>query len=321
MAVQVNIHDTLGVLFIVTIVTSALYGVGVIQAWFYYRNYNNKDRWYVRTLVGVVLFCDTAQMAMLSAAVYDYSVTKHDDPLALTKLDVGKNILTQLFFSGAIALLVQQFYCYRIWILSKNWIITAFVSAFSWASLILLYVYTIETINFPSLAALVEKKTLCTVLNSFGAVTDVVISMAMIYCLQTSKTGFKSTTGMINRLIAFTFSAGIPTSVCALLDVASLNSALGDTFVYMGWFLLMGRFYTNSLLVMLNSREYIREGSSSSANDSIPLNTTTSTARFQTPHAAWEPYSIDLQGERTKTAAPEEKSTRSTLVKSGVSTV
>ncbi|EEB94426.1 hypothetical protein MPER_06762, partial [Moniliophthora perniciosa FA553] len=50
-------------------------------------------------------------------------------------------------------------------------------------------------------------------------------------------------------------------SVSALLAFISINVWRG-TFIYMFFFLMQGRLYTNSLLVTLNTREHIKEASS-----------------------------------------------------------
>ncbi|KAJ7215625.1 hypothetical protein C8J57DRAFT_1396718 [Mycena rebaudengoi] len=68
---------------------------------------------------------------------------------------------------------------------------------------------------------------------------------------------------MINRLMVFTFNTGLPTSICALL-VTICVAALPETFLYMFFFLLLGRLYTNSILVTLNCREYIKSSADSS---------------------------------------------------------
>jgi len=88
-----------------------------------------------------------------------------------------------------------------------------------------------------------------TVTNSLAAVTDIVISIVMVVLLQRSKTGFKKTTDLVNKLVClsrrrsgprvlnvvmfqiiFTFNAGLPTSICALVAVVTVCSLL---FVYL----------------------------------------------------------------------------------------
>uniref|UniRef100_A0A0W0F3V4 DUF6534 domain-containing protein n=1 Tax=Moniliophthora roreri TaxID=221103 RepID=A0A0W0F3V4_MONRR len=88
---------------------------------------------------------------------------------------------------------------------------------------------------------------------------DMAISAVMIFYLQRSKTGVRKSTDIINRMIIFTFNTGLPTSVTALLSIISLH-AMPNTFIYIFFYLLTGRLYTNSLLVTLNARKYLLEG-------------------------------------------------------------
>ncbi|KAK7023505.1 hypothetical protein VNI00_010641 [Paramarasmius palmivorus] len=265
MAVPTTIDNTLGLLFNVAIITAALYGAGMLQGWIYFRKYNSSDHWSVRLLIGFILVCDTIQEAMICEAVYKYAVTMHDDPLAMTRM--VKTILIELFFAGAIGFSVQMFYCYRIYRLSENNIFLAgFVTLLSMVSL----GYTIVTLDYSSLGDLIQQQKWATALNVMSAATDIVITIAMIWCLHGKKTGFRKSTDMINRLIIFTFNTGILTSVLSVADVIALNT-MPNTFIYMGFFLIRDRFYTNSILVTLNSREYIRGSlGSRSANTSEP---------------------------------------------------
>ncbi|KAI3616876.1 hypothetical protein WG66_004209 [Moniliophthora roreri] len=260
MAVPTTIDNTLGLLFNVAIITAAWYAARMdllpeIQSW--------------RPLIAFILVCDTIQEAMICEAVYKYAVTMHDDPLAMTRM--VKTILIELFFAGAIGFAVQMFYCYRIYRLSENNIYLAgVVCILSLTSL----GYTIVTLNYPSLADLIRQQNWATALNVMSAVTDIVITLAMIWCLHGKKTGFRKSTDMINRLIIFTFNTGILTSVMSVADVIALNT-MPNTFIYMGFFLIRDRFYTNSILVTLNSRDYIRgavsQSGGSEQHESISL--------------------------------------------------
>ncbi|KAJ7611913.1 hypothetical protein DFH06DRAFT_1345309 [Mycena polygramma] len=66
--------------------------------------------------------------------------------------------------------------------------------------------------------------------------------------------------------MVFTFNTGLPTSVCALAATICI-SAFPDTFLPIFFFLMLGRFYTNSMLVTLNSREYIKSTSKNASRD------------------------------------------------------
>ncbi|KAF9257589.1 hypothetical protein L218DRAFT_965181 [Marasmius fiardii PR-910] len=269
MGPEPTIDNTLGLLFNVAIITAALWGAGSLQGWFYFRKYNSRDPLGTRLLIAFIMVADTIQEAMICEAVYKYAVTMHDDPTAMQHM--VKTILIELFFAGAIGFAVQQFYVYRIFRLSNNnYFIAGAVSLLSLASLALIWGYTIVTLSYSSLSELIRQAHWATALNVMSAATDLAITVAMIWCLQDKKTGFKKSTDIINRMIVFTFNTGILTTLLSIADVIALNT-MPNTFIYMGFFLIRDRFYTNSILVTLNSREYIKGGTIASDHETISL--------------------------------------------------
>ncbi|KAK1224277.1 hypothetical protein PQX77_012816 [Marasmius sp. AFHP31] len=313
-----TIHNTLGLLFNVAIITAALWGAGSLQGWMYFRKYSKRDPIGTRLLIAFIMVADTVQEAMICEAVYQYAVTMHDDPLAMTHM--VKTILIELFFAGAIGFAVQQFYCYRIYRLSNNnfWLAGTVVCnsptsihekrphiripfpsepvpTFSERTfhVALIFGYTIVTLGYANLGDLIRQSDWATALNVMSAATDLAITFAMIGCLHGKKTGFKKSTDMINRMIIFTFNTGILTSLFSVADVIAVshrsvlsegvhspayeldlsvkaehhaaNIHLHGFFPDTGslklgsWILAV---YTNSILVTLNSREYIKGGTS-----------------------------------------------------------
>ncbi|KAJ6503669.1 hypothetical protein C8R45DRAFT_1091449 [Mycena sanguinolenta] len=113
-------------------------------------------------------------------------------------------------------------------------------------------------------------ETLSMTCNIAATVTDALISIVLAYYLYISKTGFRQTDDLINRLIAFTFNTGLPTTFCAVATCISI-SVWPQTFIYIFWFILQGRFYTNTLLVTLNMRDYIRSAAAPATIQDIPL--------------------------------------------------
>ncbi|KAJ7644947.1 hypothetical protein FB45DRAFT_899007 [Roridomyces roridus] len=251
-----TLDNTIGCLFDAVVVSAALYGTGCLQAWYYFRSYAKRDPWYIQALVAFVTVCDTAQQAILTACAYTYIVTNFGNPAIL---DVVVNtLIIEIFFSNFISVAVQLFYCYRVYRLSnRNLIPTTFLSVLSIGSFISLFVYTVKALKITTFAELTTLKTLSMSCNIIAAVTDVLISVVLVYYLYISKTGMTKTDDMINRLIAFTFNTGMPTSLCAIAACVGINVS-PETFIYIFFFLLQGRFYTNTLLVTLNTRDYIR---------------------------------------------------------------
>ncbi|KAF5393735.1 hypothetical protein D9757_000328 [Collybiopsis confluens] len=114
--------------------------------------------------------------------------------------------------------------------------------------------YSLRLVTWQDLSKL---KGLSMTVNVLGAVADVAIAAGLFYFLQRSRTGFKKSDTMISKLIMFSVSTGLLTSVCA---VASLLSILiwGKTLIYVAFYFSLGRLYSNSLLATLNARKSIR---------------------------------------------------------------
>ncbi|KIY65517.1 hypothetical protein CYLTODRAFT_492264 [Cylindrobasidium torrendii FP15055 ss-10] len=270
---ETTVHNTMGLLFDATIIGAALYGVGCMQAWNYYRKFAHRDTWQIKAAVTLVILCDTIQMALLSESLYSYLVTHHGDDAYFAYVE--KTLIVELFFSGIIGLVVQTFYAYRIWHLSKKWYLVAYVGVLISVAFVLLCIYFELCLHFDTMAELGTPKAtaLSISVNGFTAACDISITVIMIVFLERSKTGFKKSTDMVNRLILFVFNTGMPTTICAILGLALIKGE-PTTYLYIFFYLLMGRFYTNSLLIILNSRDYIRNASSnahSSSNNGYSL--------------------------------------------------
>ncbi|ESK93753.1 hypothetical protein Moror_1451 [Moniliophthora roreri MCA 2997] len=104
---------------------------------------------------------------------------------------------------------------------------------------------------------LTQLRGLSMTVNVLGAVSDVFIATGLFFFLHRSRTGFKKSDTMISKLIMFSVSTGLLTSICA---IASLLSILvwGDTLIYVAFYFSLGRLYSNSLLATLNARQSIR---------------------------------------------------------------
>ncbi|KAJ7682005.1 hypothetical protein DFH06DRAFT_1159968 [Mycena polygramma] len=272
---QSTLANTFGALYIAVILSTILYGVGVLQFWMYIRKYHSHDVMIVKCLVVVVLICDTCQQALVCRAVYLYlsdigdiylhlgphsaniGPAVYEDDLfpSLDSLGTG-SLMVPLFFSWVIATLVQQFYCWRIYKIGRSWVLAGAVSLLSGTACVMLLVYLVDAIELESLTDLMALNTLGIIANVLTTVVDITISVVLVVLLHFAKTGFKRTTDMINRLMIFAFNAGLPTSICAILNNICLIG-FPNTFLYLFFFLLVGRLYTNSILVTLNCREYI----------------------------------------------------------------
>ncbi|KAG7097504.1 hypothetical protein E1B28_004846 [Marasmius oreades] len=263
------LHRIFGLFYIVTCFCSVLYGFSCLQAWWYFRSYASRDCWIVKSMVSAVMVCETIQMTLMSASMYQYCISGVFEDGLRTEghksidIPIQQTFIVQFLFSPGIAIIVQMFYCFRIYKISMSKIVPTLLAAAGWTSCVIMYVLTGITLwKGQSFRDFLEPKMviLSTVMNASAAFCDIAISGVMVFYLHRRKSGIRSSTSMINRMILFSASTGMLTSLFALISLIC-EFTLPFTFTSILFYLLCGRLYTNSLLITLNGRLYIIEGS------------------------------------------------------------
>ncbi|KAH9172381.1 hypothetical protein EDB89DRAFT_921752 [Lactarius sanguifluus] len=110
-----------------------------------------------------------------------------------------------------------------------------------------------------------------------SVVADILIAVSMCWFLYHKRTGFARTDSVIMTLMTYSVHSGLLTSVltCAVLISVRVSllyfviflcydqfSTATSSMYWQIFFWPMGKVYANSLLAMLNSRDYVRERSS-----------------------------------------------------------
>ncbi|CAA7260282.1 unnamed protein product [Cyclocybe aegerita] len=251
----IHVDNTMGAAYIGVIAAGILYGVSFVQTWYYFLKYR-RDVWYIKTLVATVCAFETVHQALISHTVYYYVITNYNNPIRLE--DMVWSILLEVLFNGLISFIVQAFLLLRVWRLSGNSIpLTVVIAALILAGFGCSTAFTAKSMKLQTWAELGQLKGLSIAVNIVGAVADILIAAALFFLLHSSRTGFKKSDTMISKLIAFTVSTGLLTSICA---VASLISILAspNTLIYVAFYFCLGRLYSNSVLATLNARQIIR---------------------------------------------------------------
>ncbi|TBU32163.1 hypothetical protein BD311DRAFT_817208 [Dichomitus squalens] len=234
---------------------------------YYFTRYPN-DPAYLKLLVAAVTTSDTIHQALITHSVYWYLVTEYGNPKALTML--VKTILVEVVVQGFTGFLVQGFFTMRVWKLSKGklyLVIPVAVMVLTELGMTLAY-GIISLSRLETFADLAQIKSVSACMNVFAAVPDVTIAAILCTILHRSRTRFSKSNTLINRLIAFSINTGLLTSVCACISLITFF-ALPNTFVYICFFFLIGRLYSNSLMATLNARKSLRDGSSNEASISL----------------------------------------------------
>ncbi|KAJ7668690.1 hypothetical protein DFH06DRAFT_1182295 [Mycena polygramma] len=247
-----NLVPTLGVTIIGIFFCSTLYGVSTLQTFIYIKKFWHTDSKELRLFVVVIWLLETAHAAFVCSYVFRVTVLDLDNPLAILRTTASDDVTTGI--TALIIFFVHCFYIWRIWILShKKVILLIPLTAGAVSHLGLEMVVMALTFKWPEFAQFHRITGYFTGAVAVAAATDVTIAVIMVLLVRKRQTGIKSTEQILNRIVTFTISTGLLTSVIDIVILAAFV-ALPDTLVYLCFFDCVPNLYANSLLAMLNSR-------------------------------------------------------------------
>ncbi|KAJ4493619.1 hypothetical protein C8J55DRAFT_499255 [Lentinula edodes] len=221
---------------------------------------------------------DTAHQIMLSHSIYIYLVSNFGNVeylgvvvwralLELPQIAVHlkifpfdrRSILVMVLLSALIAVTIQLFMCWRIWILSNKsiyWSIPIIIIVF--ASFTITMVYFKKSWSLRTWTRLADLSKISRAVNGLNFGGDIAITFVMVYFLRTSRSGIKRTDALMNRLMYFCLKTGLLTTFCAILSLISI-SIWPNTFIYITFYCALARLYANSFLATLNARDRLRK--------------------------------------------------------------
>ncbi|KAJ7471571.1 hypothetical protein B0H11DRAFT_2039127 [Mycena galericulata] len=238
-------------------VSTAAYGISIVQVYLYFKNYP-KDSIFLKLTVAVLWTLDTLSSIVTSHALYTLYVLNFNNLFADAHIPwswpLGFATLTTINTTSLI------FYGWQIWSVSRNFMIVGFILSLSLVSYVAGLYLSVYLFLFPTIVSLFGHtiRSMSIIIESTGLVCDITITTSLIYYLRSRKVaGVRSTQNMIESLIMHATSRGILTAVCIamlfILDVAYLNH-----FYWVPFYELLGKLYVNSILASLNARTSIR---------------------------------------------------------------
>ncbi|KAF7976107.1 hypothetical protein HWV62_7535 [Athelia sp. TMB] len=144
---------------------------------------------------------------------------------------------------GIVACMVQLFFAWRLHIISKKPLLTAFIVTASVATLAGGVGTGIAVLWVREYALLGRVKAIGCTWDFSAVIADVTITIGMTYYLRRHKGSFDSTDHLLDRIIQLTLQNGLLT--CVLTAFQALT-------------FLIPKLYSNSVLSSLNSRKHLR---------------------------------------------------------------
>ncbi|KAH9053822.1 hypothetical protein EDB87DRAFT_1796504 [Lactarius vividus] len=253
----------------------ALYGVLVVQTYVYSYNFQG-DRTLLKLLVYSLFLVETTQTALTGADLYYWFASGFGNMYHLTSPHLFEFDVP--IVGSIVSLTVQLFFVYRIWILSgrSSWFLCLLICLCSivgavaaFYSGVHLYLHKLERLRAsdvpllvgPSCLQAIYITTRLQIWTSGNAMADLLIACSILFFLGRRRKEGSShfSNHALSRIVRLTIETNVLTStvgVVALLMVV--------IFPYKPWFscplAILGKLYSNTLLVSLNNRISIREG-------------------------------------------------------------
>lgn len=157
--------------------------------------------------------------------------------------------------TAIIAFSCQSFFAWRVYRLMHSWIVPVLIVLVGGASLLSAIGTTIGVEIVLIYAQFHRFQVVVIVWLACAALADTIITIALVWTLQKSRTGFTATDDVITRLIRSTVQTGLATTVFALTDL--ILFCLSTSTLHLVFNLPLAKLYVNSLLSTLNSRALI----------------------------------------------------------------
>ncbi|KAH8824168.1 hypothetical protein DL96DRAFT_1613278 [Flagelloscypha sp. PMI_526] len=252
-----NVDAVFGSLMVGYTAASMLFGVLTVQYYLYYVSFPSDGKW-TKSLALIVWLLEFGHQISISHIAYVVMVSNYGDPRIL--LSCPGSIHTLALFACVVSFIVRGFYIYRLWKFSHSWILVIFLFLLSCAGTGLYMVNTVLGFIEPNLILYGQRYSRYIIAaGAVSASADVSVSLAMCWVLYGRKQGggTASTIRVVDKLILWTFETGIFTSIF-IVGVAISSGVSKDSFIWIAFWFVTCRAYSNSFFAVLNGRASLR---------------------------------------------------------------
>jgi len=254
----VDIRTSFGAIFVGLLFSTTLFGLTLAQTWLYFWHYHDRDPKALKFFIAFITILDVLHTATSAYVTYWYLVLNFGNIgiLDITLLAFSLQIILTAIISG----FVQLFYARRVYILSKSVVFPILIVALAAVALSFGIFYTARDIALGSLFKFHSLIWIACIALTSHAMTDVLIAGSMCWYLYRQRTGFSRTDSTLSILMVYSINTGLLTCVLAVaVAISAVVSPASLISIAILW--VLSKCCVNSLLAMLNSRDYIRDRS------------------------------------------------------------
>lgn len=258
MSAPPNVANIAAPLLLGTVWNWTLYGVLVVQTYVYSYNFPD-DRRPLKLLVYAVFLLETLQTALSGSDLYHWFVSGFGNMDLLSSPHLSA--IDVPVIGSLVSLVVQLFFVYRIWVLSgkSSWLLCLLICLVSTFDAIASFaggVYAHVRGRFVTGRVL---KIIALTWLGGNTLTDLLITGSMLYYLGRPRVGDSHFSKYaLAKIVRLTIETNIMTTTVGIVSLLMV-SIYPDENWYTCPTAILGKLYSNTLLVSLNNRICIRE--------------------------------------------------------------
>ncbi|KAJ6551404.1 hypothetical protein B0H19DRAFT_168732 [Mycena capillaripes] len=268
-------------------------GVLTVQLYYYFSNFGSDSKG-IKMLVYGLAFLDVLQTVLVTADAFHWFVFGFGNMNQLD--DTFLNSWDVPLLDALISLIVQVFYCWRIYVLRKSWVfpgLIIFVSVVQCTFGTVTAVKAHELGKLSLIGSTKAKVAFQTIWLVGSMVADVAIAAVLSWTLLRARTkAFRTSHSVINRIVTMTVETNALTAGIALVAVVVYLAVPQHTTLVVPPTAVIGKLYTNCLIAVLNNRPF-QAASSTTGSNRTALNSTAASANV--PNFRANPNKVRVQ--------------------------
>lgn len=246
---------TLGTFLVGIIFNTYLYGLVTFQFAKYWRT-KFDDPLAIKLMIFFLFVLDTFHSMAVVYMLWWYCVTNYTNPSVLA-FGHWPHMFTPIATALA-AVMTQTFLGYRIYRLCRSKMIYGLILVIAIPACVLGIITGVRALIIQVLAGLPVLNNIIIGWLAMQVGCDFLITGILIFLLWRSKTGFRKTDSVVNRLMRGAVQTGLFAGIFSAADLATFLT-LPETNLYGMFAIPIGRIYTNTLLDTLLARGELRE--------------------------------------------------------------
>ncbi|KIP12185.1 hypothetical protein PHLGIDRAFT_98571 [Phlebiopsis gigantea 11061_1 CR5-6] len=234
-----------------------LFGALSIQVYWYYVSFPHDGRLPKYMVYGIYVI-EFAQTVLVSHDAFTAYAKFYGN---LNELNAMQNEwLTVPVMSSIVSCSVQMYYAYRLFILTKSWLLVSAVCAIAVTQATAGIIAGVQAFLIGNFSGLASKAFASEPIWLAGsAACDVIIAVSMAYFLLSQRTQVTETRAIIMKLVHVIVETGALTATAAVVDI-SLYFGFPHNNYHACVALVLAKLYSNSLLVLFNTRARVVGG-------------------------------------------------------------